>query len=140
VVKVDLGRLLVVIVGNGRRAGNDLVADGNLGRVDLEFVGVEGDGSAVLDDVETRTELAGSCVNKILFNALNGHRTLVCELLKVWLEGQVVVDRLDVGGQHLAGLGDVHMGVNVCARVSTHVAAVGAVSDGYEGRVSRGVS
>jgi hypothetical protein len=46
------------------------------------------------------------------------------------------VDRLDVGGQHLAGAGDVHMGVNVCARVSTHVAAVGAVSDGNQGGMS----
>ena len=49
------------------------------------------------------------------------------------------MDRLDVGGQHLAGLGDVHMRMDVCARVSAHVAAVGAVSDGYEGSVSRGL-
>ena len=67
---------------------------------------------------------------------LNGHRTLVRELFEVWLEGQVVVDRLDIGGQHLAGGGDIHMGVNVCARVSTHVAAVGAVSDGNQGGMS----
>lgn len=49
------------------------------------------------------------------------------------------MDRPDVGGQDLAGLGDVHVGVNVGARVSTHIAAVRAVSDGYEGSVSRGL-
>lgn len=49
------------------------------------------------------------------------------------------MDRLDIGGKHLAGLGNVHMGVDVCARVSAHVAAVGAVSDGNQGSVSRGL-
>ena len=50
------------------------------------------------------------------------------------------MDWLDVGGQHLSRFGDVHMGVNVCARVSTHIATMGAVSDGYEGSVSRRLS
>lgn len=71
---------------------------------------------------------------------LNGHRAPVRELLKVWLQRQVVMDRLHIGGQHLAGLGDVHMGVDVCASVSAHGAAVGAVSDGGEGCETSGLA
>ena len=65
---------------------------------------------------------------------LDGDGALVGEGFKVGLQGEVVVDGLHVGGEHLAGLGDVHGGGGVVgARVSAHVSAVGAVSNGDGG-------
>jgi hypothetical protein len=70
---------------------------------------------------------------------LNDDCTLVGELFKVGLEGQVVVRRLDVGWQHFAGLRNIHARVDVCAKVLAHISAVGAVSDRDERGVSRGI-
>ena len=39
---------------------------------------------------------------------LNDDGTLVGELVKVWLEGQVIVEGLDIGRQNLAAFGDVN--------------------------------
>jgi hypothetical protein len=68
---------------------------------------------------------------------LDGDGALVGELFKIRLQGEVVVEGLDVGGQHLAGLGDVHGARGVVgAGVSAHVSAVGTVSDGNGGGVT----
>lgn len=69
----------------------------------------------------------GACA---IADVLNGYGALVGGLLEVGLEGQVVVEGLHVCGQHLTRLLDGYGGAFVlCAEVSAHVAAVGAVSE-----------
>lgn len=63
---------------------------------------------------------------------LNDYGALIGKFFKIWLQRQVVVERFDIGGQHLATLGDVDGRVPLCAKVSAHISSVGAVSGGDE--------
>lgn len=105
-----------------------MVAGRDLCRVDLKLGGVEGYRGRVLDDIQAGEGSAGKLFPNARNCILNGHGALVGELLKVGLEGQVIVERLDIGRQHLAAFGDVDGGVALCAKVLAHGSSVRAVS------------
>lgn len=95
-----------------------------------------------MDVVSSTTSRLAECQQGPLIRAdghvLDGDGALVGEVGKVGLECQVVVDGLDVGGQHLATLGDVDGRVALCAEVLAHISSVGTVPCGDKGRVTGG--
>lgn len=64
-----------------------------------------------------------------LVDLLNNDGSLVGELLKVRLEGQVIMHRLDVGGQHLA-TGSIGRAEALVSMSGVTHSAIGAVSFG----------
>jgi hypothetical protein len=69
---------------------------------------------------------------------LDGDGALVGKLGKVWLQRQVIVNRLDIDRQHLTALGDVNGRVALGAKVLAHVSSMGTVPHSDKGRVSGG--
>jgi hypothetical protein len=73
----------------------------------------------------------GNCV-------LNDHGAFIREVVEVGLEGQVVVQRLDVGRQHFSYASNRGRSMLFSAKVSAHVAPVRTVSLCDEGCICLG--
>ncbi|KAI7451896.1 hypothetical protein KC336_g93 [Hortaea werneckii] len=76
-----------------------------------------------------RLASASRCDLSLLdINLVDHHSTFIFECFEVWLESQVVMNRLDILRQDLSALANVHVGIRRLGVVSAHP-SMRAVSD-----------
>jgi hypothetical protein len=105
-----------------------MVTDCDCGRVNLKLVCVQRYRGAVFIDMQADQGQLLLPDKRGRSHVLNDHNALVGEIFKVRLESQVIVEWLDISGQHFAGSSNCSRSMVFGAEVSAHISSMRAVS------------